>query len=635
MTQPAGRRRASATPVIAVAGVGPRTGVTTTALALAQSWPTPNTASLVVEADERGGQLAALVGADPYLGLASLARSLDPAAPAAVAPERLVGHVQYLPGGVAVLAAPPVRDPARARTAAALLAGPGPVRGLGAAVFADCGVPEPGSVLAPVLAAADVCLVVVHVERTDPDHAARRVRRLTARSPRRGVVLLGADPRGVYARALGVPVVGRLPLAKAAAESLPHGTGPPRRRRALLPAARVLAVGLHEQLHPPPPTPKPPAPVPVERRRVRPPAPRTGRNPVVPSVYRIDPPSPGPSPRPCPRPRSAPPPPRVAATRPAPAAPTPTPTPAPDTGAAGHQDGVQAAEQRAPVPDPVPARPTPPAPTSTPAPAPVPTPTPVPAPVPAPVPVLVIRVFGATRITWRASGAGPAVDITGRLQPRSRALLAVLALHPHGMTREALIEALWGEKPPERPGATLSKDLNRLRRTLATVTEGHLRDPLADDTVHIRLARDGLTADYREFEAAVVARRHAGTEPARAAAYRAITDLAASALATDLDQDWVEPLREAARREYLNALSWLAAHATDPYDTLALLETAIENDAHNETLWREVLRLHARLGAHDALTRTYTALTDKLAEIGEKPAPGTRRLFEQLRDDTE
>ena len=227
------------------------------------------------------------------------------------------------------------------------------------------------------------------------------------------------------------------------------------------------------------------------------------------------------------------------------------------------------------------------------------------------------------------------MDITGRLQPRSRALLAVLALHPHGMTREALIEALWGEKPPERPGATLSKDLNRLRRTLATVTEGHLRDPLAEDTVHIRLAREGLTADYREFEAAVVARRHAGTEPARAAAYRAITDLAASALATDLDQDWVEPLREAARREHLNALSWLAAHATDPYDTLALLETAIENDAHNETLWREVLRLHARLGAHDALTRTYTALTDKLAEIGERPAPGTRRLFEQLRDDIE
>ncbi|WP_157184010.1 hypothetical protein [Nocardia takedensis] len=257
MTHPDTPGSASAPLVIAVAGVGPRTGVTTTALALAQCRPVAGTASLLVEADERGGQLAALIGADPYLGLSSLARSLDPDT-TPVRPERLVGHVQYLPGGVALLAAPPGRDPARAAVAAALLAGPGPgVRVLGATIVADCGSPEPDTRLAPVLAAADACLVVVRADRVDPDHAARRIHRLTAHSPHRGVILLGADPRVDYARVLAVPVVGTLPLAPAAADALPYGTRAPR-GRALLPAARNLAAGLYEQLRPPT-RPRPPS----------------------------------------------------------------------------------------------------------------------------------------------------------------------------------------------------------------------------------------------------------------------------------------------------------------------------------------------------------------------------------------
>ncbi|WP_327116895.1 hypothetical protein OHB12_05995 [Nocardia sp. NBC_01730] len=82
--------------LITVAGLGPRAGTTTTTVALAQAWPGPDP-SLVVEADPAGGQLAELVGADPYLGLASLARVTDPDSP--IQAQRVVEHVQFLPGG--------------------------------------------------------------------------------------------------------------------------------------------------------------------------------------------------------------------------------------------------------------------------------------------------------------------------------------------------------------------------------------------------------------------------------------------------------------------------------------------------------------------------------------------------------
>ncbi|MGY1876381.1 hypothetical protein [Nocardia gipuzkoensis] len=208
--------------LIAVAGLGPRVGTTTTAVALACAWP-GREAALVVEADPAGGQLADMVGADPYLGLASLARILEP--DAEFEKDRVLEHLQFLPNAVPMLAAPAGRDPARTALTTALLTGAHPGwRGLGATVFADCGVPEPDSGLAPVLEAADACLVVVRPEYTEPELAAHRILRLTAGCRRRGIVLI-EKPRSEFAAALALPILGSLPAAQVSAEALLHGPG--------------------------------------------------------------------------------------------------------------------------------------------------------------------------------------------------------------------------------------------------------------------------------------------------------------------------------------------------------------------------------------------------------------------------
>ena len=77
-------------------------GTTTLAVALAATWPATRPV-LLVELDPAGGTLAAASGwaAEPSLvSLAAAARrSSDP--------EAIWAHCQHLPGGAAVLAAPP------------------------------------------------------------------------------------------------------------------------------------------------------------------------------------------------------------------------------------------------------------------------------------------------------------------------------------------------------------------------------------------------------------------------------------------------------------------------------------------------------------------------------------------------
>lgn len=580
--------------MIVVAGLGPRVGTTTTTLALAQMWPGPEP-TLIVEADPAGGQLAESVGGDPYLGLASLTRTLTTDEP--VEPDRIAEHVQFLPGGVALLAAPPSRDAASAVSAASLLADATWLTTLGVTVFADCGAPEPDSVLAPVLATADACLVALRADRTDPELAARRIHALTRHSQRRGVVLIGASTRSEFAAALALPLLGTLPDARASAEALLHGTAGPRRRPHLLPAARTVATALHHQL-------RPLAPVtgPGTRRSTE--QPRRTRQPAnAPTIYRLE----------------------------LPGSITGHSVEDPDPFAASSAPGLALGE---PVEDAGPPAAGGLSEEIEPLPGDESTDRPQTGSAPqTAAPGLAVRIFGPTRIVWRAPETVESVEITSRLQPRSREVLTVLALHPDGVSRSRLIDMLWGERPPERATAALTNTLSRLRTAITSATGGQITGLLTDDRLHCRLSDAVITIDYWEFNAAVAARRRASSDADQAAASRLIADLATADLAADLTGAWVEPLRESARRDALNAMSWLATRnaENDPRATLGMLEETAESDPYNETIWQDILRLHARLGEYSALARTYSLLTHKLAEIGQTPSQETRQLLHRLR----
>ena len=90
-------------------------GTTTLGVALAATWPAGRRV-LLVELDPAGGTLAAASG---WAGEPSLV-SLAAAARRSSDPEAIWAHCQHLPGGAAVLAAPPY--PEQARSAAAMFA---------------------------------------------------------------------------------------------------------------------------------------------------------------------------------------------------------------------------------------------------------------------------------------------------------------------------------------------------------------------------------------------------------------------------------------------------------------------------------------------------------------------------------
>lgn len=656
--------------LIAVAGVAPGSGVTTTTVALARTWPGPEPA-VIVEADPAGGHLANAIGADPYRGLASMARATSAGTPTRA--REWTEHVQQLPGDVAFLASPPGPDMGpRSAWTAALLTGdthgprteqlPSWNRG-GATVIADCGAPEPGSAIASILDHADARLLVVHADRDNPAHARRRILELTATGGRRAVLLIDADPGRDYATELGLPVMACLPADPASAAVLLRRSLLRTRRNQLLPVTRLIATAIATQLRPTPPAS-------IETRNGRPAARHHlfGRRPEArPTVYRIDLPTHlgtgragiGHQNRHDDTDTAI-----TAAAQPAaPSASSPTHDVPPEPGSPSTGHGADSSATAPPAARQ--ARLAPPLPRgkqtdttqrhdagidlgaglgdTTAAVEPAPRAAAAAAdpmlasPATAGGHLLVVQLFGPTQLWLDAAGAR-GTEITGRLQPQSLELLAVLGLHPGGMTRDELLEALWSGHLPAKPNNALTNAISRLRIALgsATGTDGHATVQATQGRARYRLDPTHVRVDYWDFTEAVTARRRATNNEERASACQRIIDIATAPLGLDLSQPWIEPLREATRRDALNALGWLASHTvtTDPRTTLAMLETAAETDPYNEALWQDILRLHAKLGEYDALARTYTLLSRKLAEIDDTPSRDTQQLLHHLQHTT-
>jgi DNA-binding SARP family transcriptional activator len=223
--------------------------------------------------------------------------------------------------------------------------------------------------------------------------------------------------------------------------------------------------------------------------------------------------------------------------------------------------------------------------------------------------------------------------VTAAFQPRLRELLVFLALHPDGASREALIAALWATSPPDKTTNAMNTSLSRLRRALAAATHGTVTDVVLVGEGRYRLNPELVDVDYWSFATAVAERRAVATDQQRVAAYRCIVDTYRGPLADGLSTEWIETARESIRRDAIDAVAALARALVDhdPQQTLDLLEIARAFDPHNELIYRDIMRLQERLGQLDAIPRTLTLLTTRLAEVNDQPTHQTVDLAERLR----
>lgn len=244
---------------------------------------------------------------------------------------------------------------------------------------------------------------------------------------------------------------------------------------------------------------------------------------------------------------------------------------------------------------------------------------------------LAIEVFGPGRIWWN-SDAGP-VDITARIQPRGRELLILLALYPDGITREKLIDSLWGDQPSRRPLKALWMAISRLNRSIAAATNSAIHQVVAIDPRRYYLIPT-ITTDYQRFAKAVQMRYQATNDSGRLDAHYRIVDIAGHGVLIDgFSPQWVTPIRETVRRDIISAARSLATTLfdDDPQRAYFILESIMDHDPLNELLWRDMLRLHAKLHQFSAIKYTMSILTHKLAAIGEMPTQETQELAEKLK----
>ncbi|MCA1192876.1 BTAD domain-containing putative transcriptional regulator [Saccharopolyspora sp. 6V] len=239
-----------------------------------------------------------------------------------------------------------------------------------------------------------------------------------------------------------------------------------------------------------------------------------------------------------------------------------------------------------------------------------------------------VTVFGQPRLHWHQPGQQSGPREVG-LQPRMRDVLVYLALNPGGAGRDEILEALWGEAVPG--SNALNTTLSRLRRIL-TRLDHDLGELVHARHGHYRLNTILATTDYHDFTTAVTTRRTATTDTQRAEAHETIIAVYQGDLADGIDTTWIEPVREHARRTYLDTITahTRALAPRDPHRALGILEHARDLAPFHEPLYRDIMRLQHTLDHTDDIARTLTLLHSTLADIDTTPHPDTLLLAEQL-----
>lgn len=233
-----------------------------------------------------------------------------------------------------------------------------------------------------------------------------------------------------------------------------------------------------------------------------------------------------------------------------------------------------------------------------------------------------LEVLGDVRIS---TADGP---IKTGLRQRARDLLAYLALHPDGVTRDRASADLWPDESPQTVVTAFNTAVTNIRNVLRNATG--LSNPMyvIHSTGRYRIDPDVIDIDLWQLTAALADAQRATDDATKIRALTLVADRCAGEFATGLTQPWAEAHREYLRRTVGNALTNLARlhQQDDPEQALMVLEQAIIRDPYSEPLYRHVMRLQARLERPDAVRRTYALLTARLDELHAEPDDETRKL---------
>jgi len=204
-------------------------------------------------------------------------------------------------------------------------------------------------------------------------------------------------------------------------------------------------------------------------------------------------------------------------------------------------------------------------------------------------------------------------------------LLAYLAFHPQGGSRDELIEAIWPAQDPKRTRPRFWQSVTEARKAIGDALRDGERYQL--DRSQVRVDLDDLdrlltesndTSDPATLEAALALWRG---EPLDGADYAWADGEIRNLRATLLD--------------LLERVGCLRLKRGDARGALQMAEQAIAFDGLHEPSWRLALEAEQSLGLRESMTRRYETLSRVLDEqLGLKPARETRLVYQQALSQT-
>jgi DNA-binding SARP family transcriptional activator len=230
-------------------------------------------------------------------------------------------------------------------------------------------------------------------------------------------------------------------------------------------------------------------------------------------------------------------------------------------------------------------------------------------------------------VRLRAIGPLDVADIpTSALGSRkARSMLAALAVTGgEPVSADELVELLWGDNPPSRPGDQLSVLASRLRRVLGAerIVRAGGGYALRADWIDVSEFADRV----REAEARLVG----GSVMAARAAAAAALELVRGRLAADEDALWFDERRIAFDRTVARARAVAADAALAAGDATAAAACAsalLDHDPYDEAALRTLMHAHVAAGRPASALGAYATVRARLAEdLGVDPSPATEEL---------
>lgn len=249
---------------------------------------------------------------------------------------------------------------------------------------------------------------------------------------------------------------------------------------------------------------------------------------------------------------------------------------------------------------------------------------------------LALTVLGPVELRYRRTHEpGPAhADTTEeiltvpRLAGPARELLAYLAAHPDGATRETIIEAIWPRTTAGRTDTAFHTTISRLRKRIRDTTRDEQADPITVSNRRWRIDPATVTVDYWTL----LESSTPTTDPThRRRTYRTVAALYNGLFAHDITGEWAHTIREATRRRYLEIITDLSEIEIqhDPAAALELLERARNMEPFNESIYRSIMRIQLSDDKYQSARNTYELLKIHLDEIDAVPRPETDKVAQQ------